>query len=370
MSENPNTLDLPSSYKYPSTLPDLIDADFSTYQLQQQGNSQVYVEKFIVEKKYYQPFLGASLGSTKRSRRNCILIKEDSFTDIGGGYASFLRHYARIPDSWFDYEIKSIQFWFGFTTSDNRVGINYDYGAGRIPYGFENYGFTSGYYSRNVTLNTKATRYYLTESLLDSYFNNQYILPESGASWKYNPVYPEASTENDYTTSFFNSESRTLPSRLIVNEPRVKTLKSDETEMVVATDSIKKWYGKIYELTRYTSQLQPDFATEVSVLTVQVSYSFGSDVTQAQRDSAQISIGSNTDVEAETLVTVAQQTNPIETFETQFSLTISSGLYATGITTRGGTSSYDTGNSLVTTKWNGLDETIIVNILLTKNVLI
>ena len=344
-------------------LPTAVDLDFSTYQLQQQGNSQVYVEKYLVPKDSYAPFRFAKYGSTKRSRTNCILIKEDGFTDIGGGYATFLRHYARVPDNWFDYEMKSILFYFA--SYDPIVGINYDYGCGTAPYGFSHCGFTRGFYRSNITLNTKATRYYLTKTVLDSYFNNQYILPASGASWAFNPVYPVASNENDYTTTAIYGESREVPSRLILNEPRIKTLISDETEMVVATDSIKRWYGEIYELTRYTSQLQPNFATEVSVLTVQVSYSFGSDVTQAEIDSAQITIGSNSSVEAETLVTVATQTNPIETFETQFALVISSGLYATGITTRGGVSEYNENDATVSTKWNGLNETIFVNIRLT-----
>ena len=134
MSDNPNILDLPKVYTDFSLWPVLIDPDHSTYQLQTQGNSQVYVEKYIILKKNYRPFLAAELGSQTTRRMGCVLIKEDSFTDIGGGYASFLRHYARIPDSWFDYENKNVLFYFngGSLAFTPKVGINYDYGCSSI----------------------------------------------------------------------------------------------------------------------------------------------------------------------------------------------------------------------------------------------
>ena len=349
--------DLNASQK--NAAPTVVDFNFSTYQLQQQGNSQVYVEKYLVPKDSYVPFQYAKFGSTKRSRTNCILIKEDGFTDIGGGYATFLRHYARIPDTWVDYESKSVVYYFG---GDGNVGINYDYGCGSIPYGFANCGFLSGGFSRrNLTVVAKATRYYIPKYILDSYFNNQYILPASGASWLYNPVYPDAQIENDYTTTNVSGLPKSIPSRLILNSPRKKTFKGNSAELVIATDRVKKWMGDIYEITRYTSQLLPEYAVEVSVLTIQFVYTFTDDVTEAQSDATTLKID-NTTIPPNFFETISEVDEPESNYSQSFNIQVEGGLYINGFTTSGGVSTAS-GNTF-TTQWNGFNEVVVVRITL------
>ena len=370
MSDNPNILDLPKTYTDFSLWPVLIDPDHSTYQLQTQGNSQVYVEKYIILKKNYRPFLAAKLGSQTRRRMGCVLIKEDGFTDIGGGYASFLRHYARIPDSWFDYENVNVNFYFngGSLAFTKKVGINYDYGCSSTPVGFSECGFALYYENRNFTLRAKATRYYLDQATLEKYINNNFIYPDAAASWRFNPIYPEAIQENDYTSVRIFGDNRVLPSRLILNAPRTKVATTDSREAIVEVDNIKKWQASIYELTRYTSQLLPDYNAEVESITVQVDYTFTNAVTQDQKNINKVSIDGFTDVPAQTLRIIAQQDDPNEDFSVSFPFIVTQGdLRILSVSTTGGSSTFDNIQT-ITTNWNGSDEVIFVTVLLDSNV--
>ena len=80
----------------------LIDSNHGHYYLQDHGDALVRTQKFLVPKKKYIP---SPLGQESRGRR--FLIKEDQFTDIGGGYATFVRHIAQMPKPWFSFEEKS-----------------------------------------------------------------------------------------------------------------------------------------------------------------------------------------------------------------------------------------------------------------------
>lgn len=340
---NPNKLDLPTGIE--SIFPKLIDENFSTYQLQKEGNAQVFVQKYVIKKDSYIPYFPTPIGSFSEVHTQALLIKEDSFTDIGGGYATFLRHYARIPDSWFDYEPKSVLYYFRNNVG-GAVGINYDYGCGQLPVGFNGCGVI-GFSRRNVTVLAKATRYYITQDVLESYVNNDFILPQSGGGWKYSHLYPDAQAENTYTTINQFGKNYSVPSYLFVNQPRVKTVPTDSNEIALEIDDIKKWQGNIYEITRYTSQIQPNFSPEVDELTFQMEYRFESDVTQDKRFATTVFMSSLTTSETvsdppsgefQNLIDVS---NPEDGLTETFFISVGGGLIVKSVTTSGGTSTLD-----------------------------
>jgi len=226
--------DLPSNYT--DTIADRLDANFRTYFLQEKGNSVVNVEKWSVRKKdYFAGKLGRSRG---RPHANQYLIKEDSFTDIGGGRMTFLRHFAQLPEPWFDYEQKSVRYYQGYTFS----GVGYDskYGRHGFPY--------SAYATRNVPFVTKATRYYVTKSTMDAFLTNRYTL--SGQFSNGNWLYPDGISDNLLTTSGI-----TYPVRLFVNSPRVSLGSGDATPVAIAPDRVTLWKPNIYEITRYEASI-------------------------------------------------------------------------------------------------------------------
>lgn len=340
---NPNKLDLPTGIE--SIFPKLIDENFSTYQLQKEGNAQVFVQKYVIKKDSYIPYFPTAIGSFSEVHTQALLIKEDSFTDIGGGYATFLRHYARIPDSWFDYEQKSVLYYFR-NISGGDVGINYDYGCGLLPVGFNGCGII-GFSRRNITVQAKATRYYITQDVLESYVANDFILPQSGGSWKYSHLYPDAQAENTYTTINQFGKNYSVPSVLFVNEPRIRTSPTNQNEIGVAIDDIKRWQGNIYEITRYTSQIQPNFSPEVDELTFQMEYRFESDVTQNQISATTVYMSSVTagatitDPPSGEFQNLIDVSNPEDDLTEQFIITVQGGLKVKSVTTLGGTSTLD-----------------------------
>lgn len=78
----------------------LLDADARFYQAQPQGNAYVYVEKYATLKDNFSPL---TIG-TRSSTRDGYLVKETNYTDIGGGLATFERHFAVLPTEWHTYE--------------------------------------------------------------------------------------------------------------------------------------------------------------------------------------------------------------------------------------------------------------------------
>lgn len=234
--------DLPTGYD--DTVPDRLDENFRTYFLQEKGNAIVNVEKWSVNKKDYIPStLGISRG---RPHLNQYLIKEDSFTDIGGGRMTFLKHYAQIPEPWFDYEQKTTKYFQGNVVS----GINYDSKYGK--YGFPH----RAYAVRNVPFLAKATRYYVTKTTMDFYLFGRYTLgepffgePSSERNW----LYPNALSDNTYLTNL--STGYEYPEKLFVNAPRVSLSSSSTTPVAIAPDKITLWKPNIYEITRYEANI-------------------------------------------------------------------------------------------------------------------
>lgn len=228
--------DLPAKYIGGA---DRLDANFRTYFLQEKGNAIVNVEKWTAKKVDYQP---STLGRARgRPHLNQYLIKEDSFTDIGGGRMTFLKHYAQIPEPWFDYEQKTTKYFQGSVVS----GINYDSKYGK--YGFPH----TAYAVRNVPFLAKATRYYVTKTTMDFFLAARYTLGGlfSNGNW----LYPDGLKDNTYLTN--NSTGYKYPAKLFVNAPRVSLSSSDSTPVAIAPDKITLWKPNIYEITRYEANI-------------------------------------------------------------------------------------------------------------------
>lgn len=291
------TYDLQEVNKFPNVGADIIDANHSTYYLQDQGEARVKTQKLLVEKKYYQPStLGTTLG---RAGPDEVLIKEDNFTDVGGGYATFIRHYAKIPKPWFSFEEKSALVYEG----GQMIGINYDsfYGEKNA---FGNTGFNfKGATRRNINFLAKATRYYVTKSTMDFYqfaryslrgnfvgqgttestfqviqylgvtiiieikgkgFSGSFLRPNMlGIGRGDNEFLVDAITKQDY------------PKRLYINAPLGTIQRNDNSECVIAPDRIRLWQAGIYEITRYTSSINLS-ASDEERIAIQVYYKFDS----------------------------------------------------------------------------------------------
>ena len=294
------TLDLTQNQRVQRGGDTIIDANHSSYKLQPEGNSLVYVEKVLIKKDNYKL---PSLGRSKKDKIDCYFFKQDNFTDIGGGYATVLRHYARRPDPWFNFEPVTVLLYNG---NPNILGINYDYGGGFLPYGFSNLGFLSYFYRRNFTYLAKATRYYLTKTEIEAYIDNNFALNFFGASgeFHYSSIYPDAripSFPSDAsrgdgaiikinTSNLGVSKTLTFPEKLFVNPPRAKLSSSEEKsdEIVVAQDKISKYVGDIYEVIRHTASINYNIppAGKIVPLNAQlIVTSTTRSTTQGQRDS-------------------------------------------------------------------------------------
>lgn len=246
----------------------LIDESYSFYELQKEGDARVHAEKYLVGKASYSPL---PIGTPMKRRPNYFLFKEENYTDIGGGYATVVRHFAKKPSNWFDYEEVECLLYDGsstrfltvtpegylrFATTTSRRGVNYDF-VGSAP-SLRSFGFSSRARRQMVFL-CKATRYYLTLTELEEYVNNDFKA-NSGLNWfngsLYGSVYPDGVGDNTFTT-VSDGEGGTYeePNFLFVNEPRWRIAEGDRTEGAIAPDSIKKWNGNIYEITRYTASL-------------------------------------------------------------------------------------------------------------------
>lgn len=265
------TEDLRAIDVYPNVFPSIIDRDHGTYFLQEQGNALVNTEKHLVEKQYYRPStLGISRG---RSNPNQYLIKEDSFTDVGGGYATFIKHYAQIPEPWFDFEEKSVLVY----QQGGSMGINYDSFYGTNGFGSYGFGFSSST-RENINYLAKATRYYVTKTTLDFYQLLKYSLQDgwagsgslsgtstvisylgviirftSGSSFSGSFMRPNMIDDNVFLVNA--STQQPYPAKLFLNAPLGTISKSDSRECVVAPDRVRLWQPNIYEITRYTSSI-------------------------------------------------------------------------------------------------------------------
>lgn len=274
--------------------PIIADPNHSNYELQENGNSNVIVQKVIVRKDKYIPFFVNKLGSgLSGATPNYMLIKEDSFTNIGGGLATVLRHYAKIPDSWFDYDTVDVLYYFGRYSS--TIGINYDNGCRSQPVGFRSCGFLSGFHRRTMSVIAKATRYYVDEDTLDKYYDNNYILPNNGVreQWTYNdPTFPHAIFDNTYIDNFtLRGVFQRLPTHLFVSEPRAKVFTDNATDAVLAPDRIVVWQKGIYEITRFTGRINYTIPeASATGVAIYFSYRFDDTITEDQYDQIQINI--------------------------------------------------------------------------------
>lgn len=279
-----------------------LDMNSQIYYLQEQGNALVVVEKYAKRKISYTPSI---LGVPRESNRNQILIKEDGFTDIGGGMITFLRHYAQIPEPWYSFEEKSALVY----EHGGMMGINYDSFQGNNAFG--NTGFNyKGANRRSMNFLCKASRYYVTKERMDEYIEKRYTLEGSFAGQgtiesTFKVVYflgvilifeikgkgftgsflrpnmlglgelDEDGKRLDGDNVFLVDENTGFdyPKRLYINAPLGSIQKTDNSECVIAPDRIRLWQPGIYEITRYTSTinlLEADFES----ITVQVFYNF------------------------------------------------------------------------------------------------
>lgn len=273
----------------------LIDPNHGHYYLQDHGDALVKTQKYLVPKKNYIP---STLGKESRGRR--FLIKEDQFTDIGGGYATFVRHIAQMPKPWFSFEEKTALVY----EQGGMMGINYDSFTGENAFG--NTGFNyKGAIRRNLNYLAKATRYYVSKGLIDFYQANRYSLDTNAETkWtgqgqvesKFQIIYHlgvilireikgrgfsgsflrpcmlgEGFGDNTFLIDPITKQD--YPEKLFVNAPLGTILKSNNSECVIAPDRIRLWQPGIYEITRYTASINL-IENNVENISVQVYWEF------------------------------------------------------------------------------------------------
>jgi hypothetical protein len=133
--------------------PLLIDANAGFYEAQPRGKSYVYVERYVQKKIFFEPLVE---GTESSIRPETYLIKTTNYQDIGGGLVMFDRHYARVPDPWFDYQVVALTLAFtgGFTEGTVTINPQFDQGI-----------------KRNTSTLAKVTRRYYLESNLPTNLN-------------------------------------------------------------------------------------------------------------------------------------------------------------------------------------------------------
>jgi hypothetical protein len=130
--------------------PLLIDANAGFYETQPRGKSYVYVERYVQKKVFFAPL---PEGTESSIRPETYLVKTTNYQDMGGGLVMFDRHYAQIPQSWFDYQVVAISTaWVGGLL-DARYYLNPNF---------------SGGFQRNTSVLAKVTRKYYLESNIPS----------------------------------------------------------------------------------------------------------------------------------------------------------------------------------------------------------
>jgi len=117
MSKQP-TYDLPPASAN-GTQALLLDANAGNYSVLPNGKGIVHIEKYVIRK----PFVNRQeIGTPSSVRPETFLVKETDYTDVGGGWFEFERHYANIPDPWFDFQVISVTTaWVGKLLSADYV---------------------------------------------------------------------------------------------------------------------------------------------------------------------------------------------------------------------------------------------------------
>ena len=230
-------------YNSRDNTPQLLDANFRTYYIQENGDAQVFVQKWVVKKDGFLANRG-TLGS-RLANTNQFLIKIDSYSDIGGNRVTFLRHYAQLPKTWYSFEEKSVLVYH----STGKMGINFDSRWGKFGYG------TYAYAKRNVNYLARATRYYVPTKYLNTYINSspKYAYSENFSGQNF--LRPDMQDDNTIISVSINGEERGIPARLLVNAPIGKADTTDTTLYAIAPDRIRLWQQCIYEITRYTASI-------------------------------------------------------------------------------------------------------------------
>ena len=145
-------------------VPLLIDGSAAfSIQIEQAAGYQ-WTERYAIRKEYYTP---TAIGTESTVRPGYYLVKEQNFTDIGGGFFEWDRLYANLPQSWSD----TRQFAFNYTSVRTVISI-----GGDAP------GIETFETSRSAQVSTKVNHTY------------QVGYPETEAQSLSDPSYNEGST--------------------------------------------------------------------------------------------------------------------------------------------------------------------------------
>ena len=88
------------------TVPLLLDGNFRNYSTLENGGGVVFVERYAVRKQFVNR---QAIGTPSAIRPETYLTQETNFTDVGGGWLEFERHYSELPASWFEFELVGVQ---------------------------------------------------------------------------------------------------------------------------------------------------------------------------------------------------------------------------------------------------------------------
>ena len=378
-------------------IPIQADGNARVYYLQEQGDAQVVVEKFVQKKSFYTP---ATLGTPRQLNPNQYLIKEDGFSDIGGGMAQYFRHYASIPSPWFSFEEKSVLVY----EQGEMMGINYDSFQGRN--GFGNVGFNyKGATRKNLNYLAKATRYYVTKETMDEYIEKRFSIDGSytgqgttdsttkivyflgvilifrirGKGFTGSFLRPNmlglGSGDNEFLIDA--NTGYDFPKRLYINAPLGTIIKNDNSECVIAPDRIRLWQPGIYEITRYTASINL-ISTDEERISVQVFYNFDNSqvLTQEEINSVNVTLFSGLENEQSNADTLnyylfkdlndateqnATQSIPIKVESTESNFEINpASIVVKGATTISQPASNFT-EGIINVLWNAEEPKIIIN---------
>ena len=108
--------------------PLLLDANAGFFEAQKRGEAYVYVERYAIKKTAYQPL---PIGTPSDIRSDAYLVKETNYRDVGGGFVTFDRQFAVVPNSWFDYQQIGVSVGISLhavtALSVNFLGTNFSY---------------------------------------------------------------------------------------------------------------------------------------------------------------------------------------------------------------------------------------------------
>lgn len=216
-------LDFPKTFQDDEDAILLLDANFRVYQPRDVSDGVVYIEKYLVRKGRFvrtkrtneDQSLVASLFHT-----NAFLIDETNFQDIGGGLQTFERHYATIPNTWYDFqEVSYRTVYWGAVNWRTRSGGG------------------ATWHSERSAL-AKATRYYFT--LKD--------LPTD--------VVPEDDNQaTEYVNDFTKIYAFPPEGRLGLNWEDYTPDPANLKTFAIAPDKVTRYMGDIYEFIRYTIEI-------------------------------------------------------------------------------------------------------------------